>query len=170
MENGKQSIYSAIVKFQNDVPILTQNTEGYGYTYVDLAEIIRVITPLLKKHGLGVIQPLETDGIKTILFHEKSGESIESFCAIPKDVQLRGMNPFQSYGSAITYYRRYSLSSMLGLVSEKDTDASGKHETPKKKLSDAHFKRALESIERGDYTSTELKNTYSLTNDQLKQL
>jgi hypothetical protein len=35
------------------------------------------------------------------------------------------MNDYQAYGSGITYYRRYALSSMLGLVTDKDTDAAG---------------------------------------------
>ena len=35
------------------------------------------------------------------------------------------MNDFQVLGSAITYIRRYALSSMLGIVTDKDTDASG---------------------------------------------
>ena len=36
------------------------------------------------------------------------------------------MNQFQSDGSAITYYRRYCLSSLLSIVVEEDTDAAGK--------------------------------------------
>jgi hypothetical protein len=39
------------------------------------------------------------------------------------------MNEYQSFGSAISYYRRYSLTSCLGLVSDKDTDAAGEKET-----------------------------------------
>jgi hypothetical protein len=35
------------------------------------------------------------------------------------------MNEYQSFGSGITYYRRYALSAALGLVTDKDTDASG---------------------------------------------
>jgi hypothetical protein len=35
------------------------------------------------------------------------------------------MNEYQSYGSGVTYFRRYALSSMLGLVTDKDTDAAG---------------------------------------------
>jgi len=35
------------------------------------------------------------------------------------------MNDFQVLGSAITYMRRYQLSAMLGLVTDKDTDAGG---------------------------------------------
>jgi hypothetical protein len=53
------------------------------------------------------------------------------------------MNDFQVLGSAITYIRRYALSSALGLVTDKDTDASGEQTStprqasfnPKKDLS-----------------------------------
>jgi len=44
---------------------------------------------------------------------------------IPQGVQLKGMNDFQVLGSAITYARRYSLSMMLGIVTDEDNDASG---------------------------------------------
>ena len=35
------------------------------------------------------------------------------------------MNDFQVLGSAITYIRRYALSSALGLITDKDLDACG---------------------------------------------
>ena len=35
------------------------------------------------------------------------------------------MNDFQAMGSGYTYFRRYCLSSILGLVTDKDTDAAG---------------------------------------------
>ncbi len=166
----KETIYEALIKFQSEVPILTQNTKGYNYTYVDLAEIIRVITPILEKNNLGIIQPLESDGIRTILYHTISGEQIETFCEIPKDVQLKNMNFFQSYGSAISYFRRYSISSLLNLVSEKDMDARGEQTKAKRKLDDATFKKALVSIEAGDYSVEELKQNFALTNQQIDQL
>ena len=43
------------------------------------------------------------------------------------------MNDFQVLGSAITYMRRYALSSALGLVTDKDTDASGTQVKPEVK-------------------------------------
>ena len=79
---------------------------------------------MLKKHKLCFTQLLENDGIRTILFHVESGEQIESFTTIPL-VKLGAMNEYQSYGSGVTYFRRYALSSMLGLVTDKDTDAAG---------------------------------------------
>ena len=34
------------------------------------------------------------------------------------------MNTYQSIGSAITYFRRYSLSAFTGIASEEDVDAA----------------------------------------------
>jgi len=40
-------------------------------------------------------------------------------------VQLAKMNEFQVLGSAITYMRRYALSSALGIITDSDIDAAG---------------------------------------------
>jgi len=120
-----KNIYKALADFQQEVPTIKKNATGYGYKFADLEEINNVIKPLLRKHGLGYTQPLDGTSIKTILFHVESGESLESTTEIPQGVQLKGQNEFQVLGSAITYLRRYSLSSMLGLVTDEDADASG---------------------------------------------
>ena len=118
-----KNIFKAIANFQQEVPILHKDTAGYSYTYTDLPEILRTINPLLKKHGLGFYQPLEGNCLKTVVFHSESGETIESFTDIPAE-SMKGMNAFQSLGSGITYLRRYQLSALLGLVTDKDMDAS----------------------------------------------
>jgi hypothetical protein len=125
-----KNIYQAIAKLQQEVPVILKETEGYGYNYADLPAIFKEINPLMKKHGLGFTQlvtglSVDTPALETRVFHVESGEEIKSVTLIPKDVQLKGMNQFQVLGSAITYLRRYALSSMLGLVTDKDTDAGG---------------------------------------------
>ncbi len=73
------SIWKAIADFQQEVPIIHKDTQGYGYTYADLSKILQVITPYLKKHNLGFIQPLEGHGqLRTVIFHTISNERIES--------------------------------------------------------------------------------------------
>lgn len=119
-----KNLIKALSEFQNECPIIHKDTKGHNYTYADLPQIFSVINPLLKKHKLCFTQLLENDGIRTILFHVDSGEQLESFTTIPL-VKLGAMNEYQSYGSAVTYFRRYCLSSCLGLVTDKDTDAAG---------------------------------------------
>ncbi len=137
-----KNIYKALADFQQEVPVILKDTSGFGYKYADLPKIFEVINPLMKKHGLGFTQGVTieaidggtaTDVIATVLFHIESGEKIQSYTRIPQNVQLKGMNDFQVLGAAITYLRRYALSSMLGLVTDKDIDASGEQVKPKSK-------------------------------------
>jgi len=119
-----KNLIKSLSDFQNECPIIHKDTKGHNYTYADLPQIFSVINPLLKKHKLCFTQLLENDGIKTILFHVESGEQLESFTQIPK-VKLGNMNDYQAYGSGVTYFRRYALSSMLGIITDKDIDAAG---------------------------------------------
>ena len=113
----KKNIYKALAKFQQEVPVLLK-----GYKYIQLEHIIAQINPLLKKHDLGFTQLIDGSGLTTVLFHHPSGEDISSSCIIP-ECDMKGMNKFQSAGAGITYFRRYALSSMLGIISDQDTDA-----------------------------------------------
>lgn len=153
-------IYKALANFQQECPIIHKGTQGHNYTYADLPAILEVINPLLKKHGMGFTQLLTESGLKTIIFHVESGQSIEGTVEIPQ-VTLRNMNEFQSYGSGITYYRRYALASALGLVTDKDTDASGENKAPvyiRKHKTVLDLTLALDSCESLD----ELKQLHNL--------
>jgi hypothetical protein len=95
---------------------------------------------------------------------------------IPQGVQLKGMNDFQVAGSAITYFRRYALSSALGLVTDKDTDASGEKKETKQPIkqpltiTDEAFEKATEAIRNGSVTVAQVKAKYVLSTVQEKAL
>ena len=165
-----KNLYKALANFQQEVPTIHKATQGFGYTYADLTAIYKVINPLMKKNGLGFTQLLQDNKMVTIVFHIESGETIESKTDIPMNVQLKGMNDFQVMGSAITYLRRYSLSSVLGLVTDKDTDAGGEQITKSKDeretLSNDRFEKAVEKIRNKQYTIEELKAKFNLNTAQ----
>lgn len=149
-----KNIYKAIAAFQDEVPVIHEDTKGYNYTYANLNKIFDTIKPLLKKHGLGFTQMLNGDSLNTIIFHIESAEVLESSIGIDTSVNLAGMNKYQTLGSAITYFRRYSLACMLGLITDKDIDSKGdqvkpvvakKAPTSKKILTVEDFKKCLES-------------------------
>lgn len=89
--------------------------------YADISAVYEAVREVLPKHGLSVAQMiLPSEGkahVRTMLMHE-SGEWLASECLLPPD---RAGGP-QGMGSAITYARRYSLSAMIGVVSEEDDD------------------------------------------------
>lgn len=161
-----KNLFKALADFQQEVPVIHKGTQGYGYSYADLPKILEVINPLLKKHGLGFTQLINDTNLVTCLFHVESGETIESTTAIPQNVALKGMNDFQVMGSAITYVRRYAISSMLGLVTDKDTDASGEQVNKLPTIDAKRFQKAVEAIQGGQYSRQELESKFTLTEGQ----
>jgi hypothetical protein len=183
---SENNLWMALARFQQEVPVIHKATQGYGYTYADLTKIIQVINPILAKHGLGYTQPLMGSSIKTIVFHIESGETLESVIDIPQGVSLKGMNDFQVLGSAISYLRRYSLASILTLITDADLDASGvqqakKQEEPqpqaqKPVISEKDFLKLCGAINAKKMHNNVLidkdwaEKMYSLTPEQLKTI
>jgi len=141
-----KNLYKALAAFQQEVPNIYKNAKGYNYKFADLGKINDIIKPLLSKNGLGYSQPLAGNSVKTILYHVESGETLEGVVDIPQGVKLNSMNDFQVMGSAITYLRRYSLSSMLGLITDEDADAAGEQIKPK---ATKEIRNRTEEIEAG---------------------
>lgn len=119
-------IYKSIGKIQRNLVVKKEKENPYFKSkYADINMILELLYPQLEKEGLTLSQPLTTiDGkpaIKTII--TDGTEKIEEITLIP-DLQ-----DAQKMGSVITYFRRYSLVSMFGLMTEEDDDgnlASGK--------------------------------------------
>lgn len=121
----------------DDVEIL-KSTQGYGYNYADLKSIIDVIKPIMKEHGLWYqhslrIHPTTFEQIVVTMVYctDNTDDYIVSETLLSKDAVLPKQNTFMTIGSGITYFRRYHIVAMLGLLTEEDTDAGGKREQPK---------------------------------------
>jgi hypothetical protein len=170
-----KNLFKSLSDFQQDCPIIHKSTQGYSYSYADLPTIFTIINPLLKKHGLGFTQPIIGSVIQTIVFHVESGESITSEIQIQEGVVLKGMNEFQVLGSGITYLRRYALSSILGIVTDKDTDAAGEQIKPAVASTNASddkpwlnesdkevWNKIVESLKSG-YTMNDVRKKYKVS-------
>ena len=135
-------IFQALVKAQAAVSNAPKTAENpyFNSRYADLAGIISVSRKPLSDNDLAVIQsPTTGDGkvtVSTRIIH-KSGQWIEDSLSFEV-----GKKDPQSVGSAITYGRRYSLASMLGIAQEDDDGNAGsapsktitpEKETPKPK-------------------------------------
>ena len=152
-----KNLFKALADFQQEVPIIHKGTSGYGYSYADLPDTIEIINPYLAKNKLGFTQLVGSANVKTIIFHWESGESIETITDIPQGVTLKGMNDFQVLGSAITYIRRYAISAMLGLITDKDLDACGEQVVKENTKNDDAFIDRINNAKTAD----DLKAIYS---------
>jgi hypothetical protein len=121
--------YKGLIAALAEITTLPLDSEGYGYKYTSLPKILDHVRPILKKHGLGLVQHVFTnDGVpavETVIFGEdgpvaKSGE----VRADPNTIKMA--NGVQAVGATITYLRRYSITALLGIAGDEDTDAAGK--------------------------------------------
>lgn len=155
----------------NEVPNFnTDETAQAGnrtYKYLNLATLLKNIKPIFEKHGIAFSQKVTFDGtgdgrqilgtVETIIFDENEQQTV---CSYPFFVT----GDPQQVGSAITYARRYSLTTVLGIFPDKDDDggyAKQKFDTADKpigadqyatlsKAMDAH---AIPSEARGEFIS-----------------
>ena len=144
-----KELATALSKFQNEVQDPAKNSDNpfFKSKYVELDDLLASVRPVLTQNGLSILQEPSSDGtnvtIKTILLHN-SGEYIEFEALALKPVKS---DP-QGLGSAITYGRRYALSSILGVAWNTDDDgnkASGRGEHSKK---DGPDPRAQQSTQK----------------------
>lgn len=108
--------------------ITTKKGSDYGYTYADLPSIANTIKPHLRNNNLSYSWDSSTNdrGILscTCKLVHLDGHSIASTFECPTD-SSSGSSSAQKYGAALTYARRQTLVSVLGLTScDDDTDAA----------------------------------------------
>lgn len=106
-------------KLEKEVKVNSKKTGvSYSFKYADLSACVRSAAPALKENGLSVSQIINEGKLITILSH-KSGQWFKSELYLPQQT-----GDYQSYGSAITYLKRYSYCAILGIVADTDDDAN----------------------------------------------
>ena len=116
----------ALSMFQGAVIDAAKDKKGYNFKYADLSSILEIARPLLVKNGLSVSQMPSTGGngeciVETCLMHE-SGQYMSSQLKMGVSL-VKNLSEAQSFGSVLTYCRRYALAAVLG-ITQADDDAS----------------------------------------------
>lgn len=141
----------ALAQFQEQVPAIPREAQvkykGVCFKYADLPTILSKIRKPLAKAGLSFLQGTESHGgrlyLSTMLMH-KGGQWIRSRLPLAGNFQeMKGL------GAAVTYGRRYALSSILGIASDDDIDdepAIRQEQDKKPRLNAQQVKWAAEAI------------------------
>lgn len=121
------AIGGALAKAQLELqnPPKNKTNPHFNSKYVDLSDGLDVIRKVLGKHGIAVIQATKAEEGHIILYTRllhSSGQWLES------TYPVSGMERHQIMGSALTYARRYSLFSMVGVAGEDDDDGNAAQE------------------------------------------
>ncbi|GIO42518.1 ERF family protein [Paenibacillus apis] len=182
---SNQSISKALVdawgaietpKHNTNVTVKLKTGGSYEFSYTDLEGIFDALKTVYKENRIAVLQTPKTfiqDGslmvsVETMLLHD-SGEWIKS-----EPLSVTASNNMQDLGGQITYMKRYSLSAISGISTEKDDDANGvsgnqvEYKGRQEKRSDAQVKRLFAIANSKDISAADVKKAlmkdYNKTN------
>jgi hypothetical protein len=132
---ARRAYDEAIAAAKAEIPIIRKNRQvkvasknggaDTNYVHEDLAEIARVVTPILSRHGLSYrfrthYEPNQPVSVTCIISH-KLGYSEENTLPGPPD-NSGNKNSLQAIGSTCTYLQRMTLKAALGLAAAADDD------------------------------------------------
>ena len=116
------NLTKALIKAQASMGAAVKGAKNpfYNSKYADYNSVLEVVKGPLNDNCIILLQPTiireNKTFVETILIHAESGELISSELEV---TPTKERDP-QSYGSAITYARRYSLQSLLSIPAEDD--------------------------------------------------
>lgn len=150
--------YQRLIKAKKEMGAVkkTANNPFFKSKYADLATILEVVEPPLLENGLIILQPIKDGKVSTII--------TDGTTSIESSIELGAFNKPQELGSAITYYRRYTLQSLLG-ISAEDDDGNTANKGARPKISEERFSKAIIAIDEGKAKLTDLMR-FDLTDEQ----
>lgn len=171
MESKKRTLNEKLLEFQNSVDTIKKDATNphFKNSYASLPNILSAVKPILNALRLVLTQPVTDTHVKTIITDCDSEAKIESILAIPAGLSA------QQVGSAITYYRRYTLSSLLALEIDEDDDGNSASQptdsrewlnkyTDKNKTAETeNWKNVCAALTNGGFTIGQVESKYKLS-------
>ena len=156
------SIYKQLLEVQKEVGAISKDSKNpfFKSKYFDINKLIEVVNPVLSNHGLVLLQPIEDNKVVSMIIDSESGELAKS------SLELPNLTDPQKIGSAISYYRRYTLSSLLGLQAE-DNDGNALKPKPKVKQDVKDWGKMLEAIANGVISKDKIIAAYNLSKEEI---
>ena len=172
-----QNLTQGLAKFHAMVGRISKDAKNpfFKSNYASLPHIITEVADPLEKAGLILSQFPNGDGLTTMLIHAESGE----FISATYTLQVVRQNDPQAQGSAISYARRYAITSVLNLaISDDDAEAAMRpvrqapapSKVPPTEAQFAGIVQYLNGTPEQQMTAKEALKKYTLTKDQTEIL
>ena len=120
------SIYKKLFEAKKEIGKISKDAKNpfFKSNYLSLNGLIDAVETVLEKHDLLLLQPIKDGEVVTTIIDSESNEEPHEKNSVYSSISLPNITDPQKLGSAITYYRRYTLQSLLGLQAEDD-DGNG---------------------------------------------
>ena len=172
-----------LILIQNELKAPKSQFNAFGkYKYRNCEDILEALKPLLLKYECTLTMEDEVKEVGGIVFIEttvsiqKEGEGRMEGRAVTAqagiDINRKGMDVAQSFGSSSSYARKYALSALLLIDDTKDPDSTNDHGGKKEELTPSHVKwqGAKDSLANGKVSIEQIKSVYILTAQNEKLL
>jgi len=170
------TLQQKLAQVQTEFKSKKSRFNSFGKYYFRSAEdILEAIKPFLLKYGITVtideeiIEMLSNDGVPVIkttaTIHDEKGMTMSTSAIVGVDLNQKGMQVPQQFGSASSYGKKYALGNLFLIDDTQDSDATNKH--GKDKLQD--LAKAKSYIQSGGKLDA-IKKKYQLTPQQEKEL
>lgn len=150
-------IYKKLAKVKISIGKISKDSTNpfFKSKYFDVNALLEHIEPELQKNGLLLLQPIIDGFVVTQIINPETGEKIES------SMQLNNGTDPQKKGSEITYYRRYTLQSLLGLQAGDDDGnmVSGSNHNPIKTVNHSKEEIPWLNVDMPQYKGALAKKT-----------
>jgi hypothetical protein len=154
----------------------TQFNSFGKYYYRSCEDILEALKPLLKTYNCTLTISDEVKEVGGLVFIQseariidnESKEEVFVTAQAGIDINRKGMDVSQCYGSSSSYSRKYALNGLFLIDDTKDSDSTNDHK--KQTIDNARFEKALEQISKGTYTVEKLKANFELSELQEKAL
>ena len=128
------SLAAALAAAQGEMSNPHKNCKNphFRSSYADLESVRDAAIPVLSKHGIALIQKVEGDGTRVSVNTILLGYDSPLDCGTVSLPLAGTKNLGQAAGSAVSYLRRYSLSSVCGFASTEDDDGNSLDVAPQR--------------------------------------
>ena len=114
-KSNQKYLIRAIGRFKSEAKVdKSGKNPMFKSEYNTLNDVLNALDNI-QEYGLDFIQYVSVDHLITRVMHLESGEFFESMMALRTEKET-----YQSYGSCLSYLRRYALMTMFGLRSADD--------------------------------------------------
>ncbi len=172
-----------LILIQNELKAPKSQFNAFGkYKYRSVEDILEAVKPLLLKYECTLTIEDEVKEVGGLVFIEATasiqvdkegrteGRAVTAQAGI--DINRKGMDVAQSFGSSSSYARKYALNGLFLIDDTKDPDSTNDHGGKKEELTPVHVKwqGAKDSLSLGKVTLEQIKSVYILTAQHEKLL
>ena len=165
------SIYKKLFEAKKEIGKISKDSTNpfFKSKYFDINSLLEHVEPILYKHGLLLLQPIIDGKVYTKIIEVECEDKIGN---MESSIDLPNIQDPQKLGSAITYYRRYTLQSLLSLQAEDDDANSATKQINKKPVLNPKsdkWELAKSKVKEG-MTFEQISKHYTITEANFKLL